>query len=131
MSELDSGPAVSDERDERLRSHPPVTTPTFPCHKHNNKGHLRIITSGLDEEAAGIAPASREAQTLFLPCPYGEHRCFWLEIGWELSASDDTIGRYMTLPPELRRVIAAWPFLPRHVVGAILLLLEAAAKSPA
>jgi len=36
----------------------------------------------------------------------------------------------MTLPLEQRRVIEAWRFLPRHIAGAILVLVEAAMESP-
>jgi hypothetical protein len=35
----------------------------------------------------------------------------------------------MTLPPELRRVIEALPSLPRHVVRAVVALVEAALES--
>ncbi len=75
-------------------------------------------------EAAGIAPASLETQVPSLSCLYGKQGCFWLETGWESAAPGDTSGRPMTLPPELRQVIKAWPSLPRHVVRAILALVE-------
>jgi hypothetical protein len=74
-------------------------------------------------EAAGIALESREAQVPFLSCLYGNSGCFWLETGWKSPASGDMPGHRMTLPPELRLVIEAWPSLPRHIVRAIVALV--------
>jgi hypothetical protein len=81
-------------------------------------------------EAAGIAPASGETQIPLQLCPYGKHGCFWLETGWEPSASGDASGHPVTLPPELRQVIEAWAFLPREVVRAMLALVQSAPESP-
>jgi hypothetical protein len=81
-------------------------------------------------EAAGIAPASGEAEVPVPQCLYGKSACFWLEIGWESSASRDTSGQPKTLPPELNQVIEAWPSLPRHIVRAVMALVESALEAP-
>jgi hypothetical protein len=36
----------------------------------------------------------------------------------------------MTLPLELRQVIVAWPSLPRHIVRAVMALVESALEAP-
>ena len=80
-------------------------------------------------EAAGIAPASRETEVPVPQCPYGKSACFWLETGWESSASGDTSGQPKTLPLELHQVIEAWPSLPRHIVRAVMALVESSLEA--
>ena len=58
----------------------------------------------MEVESAGIAPASRETEIPVPQCPYAKSACFWLETGWEVSASGDASGHPMTLPLELRQV---------------------------
>jgi hypothetical protein len=43
--------------------------------------------------------------------------CFQLETGWEPSPSGDSLGLFITLLPEQRRVIEAWPALPAMSPG--------------
>src|SRR5262249_59669831 len=74
--------------------------------------------------AEGIAPASPETQPSSLSCLYGKSGCFWREAGWKPAAPGGSSGHSVTLPPELQRVIEAWPSLPRHVIRAILALVE-------
>jgi hypothetical protein len=89
---------------------------------------LSLISRNSPKQLAMVS--SRGTEVPVAQCPYAKSACFWLETDWDPPASGDSSGHPMTLPPESRQVIAAWPCLPRHIVRAVMALVESALEAP-